>query len=77
LGNLLGEKFHRGVWKFGVEPTWDFFMDVVKEKYYPVGNYDDQYMRWTTMHQERGQTVLDFRNVFHTLHTKLDIKHFK
>jgi hypothetical protein len=26
---------------FGVEPTWEFFMDVVKEQYYPVGNYDD------------------------------------
>jgi hypothetical protein len=26
---------------FWVEPTWDFFMDVVKEQYYLVGNYDD------------------------------------
>jgi hypothetical protein len=26
---------------FGAETTWDFFMDVVKEKYYHVGNYDD------------------------------------
>jgi hypothetical protein len=26
---------------FEIDPTWDFFMDVVKEKYYPVGNYDD------------------------------------
>jgi hypothetical protein len=39
---------------FEVEPTWDFFMDVIKEQYYPVGNYDNQYMRWTTLHQERG-----------------------
>jgi hypothetical protein len=38
---------------FGVEPTWDFFMDAVKEQYYLVGNYDDQYMRWTTLHQKR------------------------
>jgi hypothetical protein len=30
---------------YGVEPTWDFFVDAVKEQYYPVGNYDDQYMR--------------------------------
>jgi hypothetical protein len=38
---------------FRVDPTWDFFMDVVKEKFYPVGSYDDQYMRWTTlMHQK-------------------------
>jgi hypothetical protein len=34
---------------FGVEPTWDSFMDAIKEQYYPVGNYDDQYMRWTTL----------------------------
>jgi hypothetical protein len=49
-------------------------MDAVKEQYYPVGNYDDQYMRWTTLHQERGQTVSEFTNTFHTLRTKLGIK---
>jgi hypothetical protein len=43
---------------FGAEPTWDFFMDAVKEQYYPVGNYDDQYMIWTTLHQKQDQTVL-------------------
>jgi hypothetical protein len=37
---------------FGAKPTWDFFMDVVKEKYYPLENYDDQNMRWTTLHQK-------------------------
>jgi hypothetical protein len=40
---------------YEVELTWDFFVDVVKEQYYPVGNYDDQYMRWTTLRKERGQ----------------------
>jgi hypothetical protein len=59
---------------YGVEPTWDFFVDVVKEQYYPVGNYEDQYMRWTTLRQERGQEVPEFTNTFHTLHTKLGIK---
>jgi hypothetical protein len=34
---------------YGVEPTWDFFLDVVKEQYYPVDNYDYKYMRWTTL----------------------------
>jgi hypothetical protein len=34
---------------FGPEPTWVDFVDALKEKYYPVGNYDDQYMRWTTL----------------------------
>jgi hypothetical protein len=30
---------------YWVEPTWDFFVDAVKEQYYPLGNYDDQYIR--------------------------------
>jgi hypothetical protein len=59
---------------FGVEPTWEFFMHSDKEQYYPVGNYDDQYTRWTTLHQKRDQTMLEFTNTFHTLHTKLGIK---
>jgi hypothetical protein len=59
---------------YGAEPTWDFFMDAVKEQYYPVGNYEEQYMRWTTLRQERGQAVPEFTNTFHTLRTKLGIK---
>ena len=34
---------------FGREPTWAAFVDALKEEFYPVGNYDDQYMRWTTL----------------------------
>jgi hypothetical protein len=49
-------------------------VDAVKEQYYPIGNYDDQYMRWTTLWKERGQIVSEFTNTFHTLHTKLGIK---
>jgi hypothetical protein len=59
---------------YGAEPTWGFFVDAVKEQYYPVGNYEDQYVRWTTLRQERGQIVPYFTNIFHTLHTKLGIK---
>jgi hypothetical protein len=59
---------------YGADPTWDFFVDAVKEQYYPIGNYEDQYMRWTTLRQERGQEVLEFTNTFHTLCTKLGIK---
>ena len=50
---------------------------MVKEQYYPVGNYEDQHMRWITLRQERGQAVLEFTNTFHTLRTKLGIKDFK
>jgi hypothetical protein len=38
---------------FGREPTWVAFVDALKEEFYPVGNYDDQYMRWTTLRQKR------------------------
>ena len=30
---------------FKTEPTWASFVDVVKEDFDPVGNYDDQYTR--------------------------------
>jgi hypothetical protein len=59
---------------YGGDPTWDFFVDAVKEQYYPVGNYEDQYMRWTTLQQERGQAVPEFTNTFHTLRTMLGMK---
>jgi hypothetical protein len=60
---------------FAVAPTWGSFRDVIKEQYYPVGSYDDLYTRWTTLRQERDQTVPEFTNVFHTLHTKMGIKY--
>jgi hypothetical protein len=59
---------------YGAYPTWDFFVDAVNEQYYPIANYEDQYMRWTTLRQERGQAVSEFTNTFHTLRTKLGIK---
>ena len=34
---------------YGADHTWDFFVDVVKQQYHPVGNYEDQYMIWTTL----------------------------
>jgi hypothetical protein len=62
---------------YGVDPTGKFFVDAVKEQYYPFGNYEDEYMRWTTLRQERGQEVLKFTNTFHTFHIKLGIKDFE
>jgi hypothetical protein len=60
---------------FAVAPTWGSFRDAIKEQYYPVGSYDDLYTRWTTLWQERDQTVPEFTNVFHTLRTKMGIKY--
>jgi hypothetical protein len=62
---------------FVVAPTWDSFRDSIKEQYYHVGRYEDHYTRWTTLHQERDQTILDFTDIFHALHTKLGIKDSK
>jgi hypothetical protein len=62
---------------FGREPTWAAFVDALKEEFYPIGNYDDQYMRCTTLHYKRDQRVLEYTNIFHTLHSKLAIKDFE
>jgi hypothetical protein len=59
---------------FIVTTTWDSFMNVIKEQYYPVGSYDNLYTKWTTLRQERDQAFPDFTNIFHTLRTKLGIK---
>jgi hypothetical protein len=74
VGNLLGAEFHRGFWNIWGRAHLEIFLDAVKEQYYPVGNYEEQYMRWTTLRKERGQAVPEFTNTFHTLRTKLDIK---
>ena len=34
---------------FRTNPTWASFVNAMKEQYYPVGNFDDQYMRWTAL----------------------------
>jgi hypothetical protein len=62
---------------FLVAPTWDSFRDAINEQCYPVGSYEDQYTRSTTLRQERDQTVPYFTNIFHTLCTKLGIKDSK
>jgi hypothetical protein len=62
---------------FVVSPTWNSFRDAIKEQYYHVGSYEAQYTRWTTLRQERDQTVPYFTNIFHTLRTKLGMKDFE
>jgi hypothetical protein len=59
---------------FSVMATWESFRDSINEQYYPFRSYDDLYTKWITLRQERNQEVLDFTNIFHTLHTKLGIK---
>jgi hypothetical protein len=59
---------------FEGEATWETFVDSLKEDFYLVGNYDDQYMRWMTLHQKRDQEVSEYTNVFHTLCSKMGNK---
>jgi hypothetical protein len=59
---------------FSVAPTWNSFQDAIKEQYYPVGSYEDKYIQWTMLRQQRDQDVHELTNLFHTLRTKLGIK---
>jgi hypothetical protein len=59
---------------FSATPTWNSFRDAIKEQYYPVGRYEDKYIQWTTLQQQRDQDVHEITNMFHTLRTKLGIK---
>ena len=59
---------------FETNPTWASFIDVVNEQYYPVGNYDDHYRKWTIFNQERDQAVLEYTKNIHTLRTNPGIR---
>jgi len=60
---------------FSTTPTWNYFQDVVQEQYYPMGRYEDKYIQWTTLRQQRDQGVHELTNLFHTLCTNLGIKY--
>ena len=59
---------------FSIVPTWNSFRDAIKEQYYPVGSYEDKYIQWTTLRQQRDQDVQELTNMFHAICTKLGIK---
>ena len=59
---------------FETNPTWASFIDTIREQYYPMGNYDDQYTKWTILRQERDQTMSEYTSKFHTLRRKLSVK---
>ena len=39
-----------------------------------MGSYEDKYIQWTTLRQQKDQDVHKLTNLFHTLRTKLGIK---
>jgi hypothetical protein len=59
---------------FWREPTWEAFVDALKDEFYPIRNYHDQYMRWKTLRQKKDQMVPEYTNIFHTLCSKMGIK---
>jgi hypothetical protein len=42
-----------------------------------MGSYEDKYIQWTMLQQQRDQYVHEMMNLFHTLRTKLGIKDSK
>ena len=40
-----------------------------------MGSYEDKYIQWTTLRQQRDQDVHEMTNLFHTLCTKFGIKY--
>ena len=42
-----------------------------------MGSYEDKYIQWTTLRQQRDQDVHELTNLFHTLCTKLGIKYLE
>ena len=59
---------------FSVIPSWNYFRDAIKGEYYPMWSYEDKYIQWTMLWQQRDQDVHELTNLFHTLRTKLGIK---
>ena len=56
---------------FSAVPTWNYFWEAVKEQYYPMGSYEDKYIKWNMLQKQRDQDVHELTNLFHTLCTNL------
>jgi hypothetical protein len=54
IGSKLSERSMEYMWS---SPLEIFFVDAVKEQYYHFGSYEDEYMRWAKLCQERGQVL--------------------
>ena len=62
---------------FSTIPTWNSFQDAIKEKYYPMGSYEDKHIQWTMLGRQRDQDVHELTNLFHALRTKLGMKYLE
>ena len=45
---------------FSAATTWNSFWDSIKEQYYPVESYEDNYIQWTTLRQQRDKREPSF-----------------
>ena len=59
---------------FDGKPTWEEFVEHIKQEYYPEDTYEQKYMQWQLLRQKKDQSVQEYTNIFHALSTKLCIK---
>jgi len=43
------QKYESAPSLFSVAPAWNSFWDAIKEQYYPIGSYEEKYIKWTTL----------------------------
>ena len=62
---------------FDGKPTWGEFVEHIKQEYYPEDTYEQKYMQWQLLQQNKDQSIQRYTNIFHALSTKLGIKDSK
>ena len=77
VGNLLWEKGQDRTLSVLSHTHLELFPGGHKEQYYSMGSYENKYIQWTTLRQQRDQDVHELTNQFHTLCTNLGIKYLE
>jgi hypothetical protein len=65
---------HEFAMLFDGKPTWEEFVEHIKQEYYPEDSYEQKYIQWQLLRQKKDQSVLEYTNTFHALSAKLGIK---
>ena len=72
--NQEAQDEHKFSVMFDRKPTWEEFVEHIKQEYYPEDTYEQKYMQWRLLQQKKDQSVQEYTNIFHALSTKLGIK---
>ena len=62
---------------FDGKPTWEEFVEYIKQEYYLEDTYEQKYMQWQLLRQKKEQLVQEYTNIFHAFSAKLGIKDSK